>query len=421
MHRQRRQWEVSEMKKRELFIATATILVLILVPGTGNRAEASSLLTDAAGEDKEEKIDFSDTEDNDDVPLELQDKVLTEELQEALRESMRNDDYDPEEAFDGAENVNPALDPTDGEPLYIEDDGGSEEDQSKEFEAFISSIMIDDHPELEISFDEENERYVYSFPDGRRFSMTAPLGCISNEPVKVTLLDDIGFMAILKNGEEIFETPSEVTGFTAKDEGNYLFTVLSSRSGIDDSGNYEIRGGFRIIGAGSVEKISLIGTPAGMELKSITRNGKKVHSDRPGYALLSTDGEYDLLYTLKGNSKVSWNVKLRRDTTAPMLLFSEDLKEQILYRPVSYQTIRKDTTVRVFRNNSEISPDGNTVSDDGYYRIEAGDPMGNIRIYSFVIARGMGVDFRKIAIFAGILAACALIVVLTARRSMRII
>ena len=104
-----------------------------------------------------------------------------------------------------------------------------------------------------------------------------------------------------------------------------------------------------------------------------------------------------------------------------MLLFSEDLKEQILYRPVSYQTIRKDTTVRVFRNNSEISPDGNTVSDDGYYRIEAGDPMGNTRIYSFVIARGMGVDFRKIAIFAGILAACALIVVLTARRSMRII
>ncbi len=388
----------------------------------------------------EPEIDFSDISENEELPEELRDKVLTEDLQQALQEAWEADQTDPEAILDaqglpdsgtGEEaSSGEMIDPTDGSPIVLFGDSEA---------ITFNKLSLTEHPPLEVSYDSERKRFVYEFPNGADFSMTAPLGGIANEPVTLEAGEGMEILGLWVNEETILtqavtDTSEESEEAAADDRddiviegdritvsrlGNIQFTMFSdgvSNGEVEDS--YMMRGSVRILSYDEQVRYGYIGTPPGFTLSLITCNGEKLATGDPYGVRLTRDGNYQLLYNL---GKTQWSCSFRRDTTPPMLLFSESLDEGPFRHEVSWQTYRPNTDVRVFWNNNEITAPDNTVIVDGWYRIEAYDAAGNAREYQFGIAKGMRLHPEYLLPVLGALILFGAVVILFYRRRLKVL
>ena len=414
-----------------LFMACA----VLFLPG-----EAHAQLYD----NTEPDIDFSDVSGEEDLPEELRGNALTEDLQTALQEAMRADQTDPEEQLDkdrlsgdsaGTEDDagSTITDPTDGSSIVLFGDAEA---------VTFNTLNLTEHPPLSVSYDAERKRFVYEFPNGAKFSMTAPLGGMSNEPVSleagegmellelwlddVSLLEQIAGDALEDSNAPDTDLEKKDIGAEIRDEsvmltnrGLYQFTVFSdgvSNGAADDS--YLLRGSVQILGYDEKVSLHYIGTPPGLALSLFTCNGEKLDVDSPYGVSLVKDGSYRMIYTL---GKTEWGVTFGRDTTPPMLLFSVPLGEEKIKSEVSWQIYRPDTEVTVYRNNMAVQVQGNTVYDDGQYRVQVSDSAGNVRVYRFVIAKGMRIHPEVYLMGLGVLIIVSALVILVYRRRLTVI
>ncbi len=415
--------------------ALSVICALFILPDT-----AHAQLYD----NTEPEIDFTDVSGEEDLPEELRGNALTEDLQQALQEAMEADITDPEEQLDKErlsgddeapedEAKGTVIDPTDGSSIVLFGDADA---------ISFNTLNLTEHPKLSVSYDEERKRFVYEFPNGAEFSMSAPLGGMSNEPVTLEAeegmeliglyLDDVSLLEQLAQDameeEGIADTEQEKTdlGVTIRDEavtlsnrGLYQFTVFSdgvSNGSAQDS--YLLRGSVQILGYDEQIGLHYIGTPPGLTLSLFTCDGVKQEIDSPYGVRLVKDGNYRMIYNL---GKTEWGVTFGRDTTPPMLFFSEPLGEDKITNEVSWQIYRPDTDVTVYLNNIKLLTQGNTVYEDGWYRISASDSAGNVREYRFVIARGYTIHPEIFLIGLGILIVVSVFVVLFYRRRLTVI
>ena len=403
---------------------------------------ATDAHADQIYDNTEPEIDFSDTSGDEDLPEELRGKVLTEDLQKALQEAMDADDTDPEAMLDARmsgdqtaeENQSGMIDPTDGTSVLLLGDAPA---------ITFNEIALTEHPPLTVSYDEERKRFIYEFPNGATFSMTAPLGGMANEPVTIEAeegmeliglsVDDVSLIEEMaedaleeEERSEPVETEKPVTGavfegdaVTVTNKGDVQFVMFSDGvSNGEAKDSYLLRGSVRILDYDELVGIHYIGTPPGLTLSLITCNGERQEADSPYGVKLVGDGNYQLLYTF---GRTEWLVTFRRDTTPPMLLFSEPLEGKKFDHPVSWQVYRKGVDVTVYLNNTVLLTQENMVYADGQYRIRAADQAGNYREYRFVIARGMTIHPEYALLALGVLVVFGAVVVLLYRRRLTVL
>ncbi|MBR5115441.1 MAG: hypothetical protein IK096_00110, partial [Lachnospiraceae bacterium] len=270
-----------------------------------------------------------------------------------------------------------------------------------------------------------------------------PLGGIANESVTIEAeegmeligltVDDVSLIEEMaedaleeEEGSEPEETEKQTTGavfngdaVTVTNKGDVQFVMFSDGvSNGEAKDSFLLRGSVRILDYDEQLGIHYIGTPPGLTLSLITCNGEKQEIDNSYGVRLTKDGNYQLLYTL---GRAEWLVTFRRDTTPPMLLFSESLDQVRFDHEVSWQVHRKGTEVTVYLNNVVLETSDNTVYADGQYRVRAADRAGNYREYRFIIARGMTIHPEYALIALGVLAVLSGIVVLFYRRRLNVI
>ena len=405
---------------------------------------ASDVRAEQIYDNIEPEIDFSDTSDDEDLPEELRGKVLTEDLQQALQEAMKADGSDPEAILDAGRSDSQTgdgetdyqlTDPTDGSSILLVGDTPA---------ITMNEIALMEHPELKVSYDDLEERFVYEFPNGATFYLSAPLGGMTNDPLTIEAgegmeliglwLDDASLLEemaedALEEGEAGIERPEEAadegTGavfhgdaVTVTNKGDCQFVVFSDGvSSGEAADSYLLRGSVRILDYDEQIKLNYLGTPPGLELSLITCDGEKQEIDSPYGVRLIRDGNYQLMYTL---GRTEWLVTFHRDTTPPMLIFS-DPPDEIYDHGISWQVYRDDTDVTVYHNNVEVDAPENAVYPDGHYRIIVGDSAGNYREYRFTIVRGMTIHPEYILIAIGVLAILSAGVVLFYRRRLTVI
>ncbi|MCR4764427.1 MAG: hypothetical protein K5696_12950 [Lachnospiraceae bacterium] len=356
--RKRRRYPCAQGEKRlsrRIHPGWCGICLAVFLALTGSVPVSAEVIGDA-----EPELDYTDGDDEE-LPPELQGKVLTEELQNALQESMKGDETDPE----------------DGTPLRL---------IGPTTAATFDKLTYTEHPELDVTYDEQSRRFVYTFPNGANFSMTAPLGGIANEPVTVEAGDGTEFIGAWYEEQSVMEEADAAQSISMDQRGSWQFILFSdgvSSGSADDS--YMLRGSVRIMNTDERLQDGYIGTPTGLTLAIATCNGEKQEITDPYGVRLDRDGNYRLYYTL---GKKEWNVSFVRDTAPPKLLFTPQIEEVYFDCPVSWQIWRPDTEVQVYWDNMRIEAPENTVAANGRYRIVVKDAAGNTRTYHFVIARG---------------------------------
>ncbi len=291
-------------------------------------------------------------------------------------------------------------------------------------------------PELKVSYDREEEAFVYRMPDGAYFKMTAPIGSIANEPVRVEAGTDAWIVSLLKNGvsalpeKERYKTVSEalaaiddekVLGAELTENGEYLFHIRSttlSRSKREVNDSYPA---IRVNSKDSPLWINEIFPPYGYEMDEAALNGRKIGITDPDRLELTKDGEYEIRFRPVNKELPGWVSVFRRDTTAPYLIFTPALTGETVRTPVSYKPSEEGVKVRVFLNNTQISLYNSTAAANGEYRVIVSDSTGNDEEYEFRIMLEEQAPVRFYLILAGVFIIAALLVIVTAHRRMRII
>lgn len=291
-------------------------------------------------------------------------------------------------------------------------------------------------PELKAGYDDETGAFIYRMPNGASFSLTAPLGGISSEPVTLDAQKDTWIVSLLKDGVSVLEEPKrynsvsealaavndeKVLGAELAEEGEYLFHVRSSTLTRSSRQTFDSYPAVRYVKEDSPLWINEIFPPYGYEIDEASVNGTGVEIRDPGRLELKTDGRYEIHFKPLSKGLPEWVSVFKRDTTAPVLLFAQDITKGPVKTPVNFRPSEEGVKYEVTLNGEEISLYNGTAAADGEYKILVTDQTGNGNEYDFRIRLEEEAPVMIYLIIALAAIAAAAVVILSAHRRMRII
>ncbi len=287
-------------------------------------------------------------------------------------------------------------------------------------------FKVEDSPRLSAGYDPSNGYYTYQFPNGSGFSMTVPLGALTDHGVNVRT-DGEAFIPVYSHDNNRYaakdhEEEEKITGFSAEETGGYDFTVESDtrRGSLWES--YVSRISFRVESPDRPTDISYVAAPYGFEIGEIYLNGEKQSPDNRERTVLKEDGDYTFIfYPMDVPGAGEYRVSFKRDTTAPRVIFSEDINKGEIQDTLYFKAAEKDAVISIYRNGLKMStvPDG--ISAGGDYHLEVYDTLGNSRGYDFSVKQKRSTPFSFYGLYLGGVLLIFLFVILLAKRNLRVL
>jgi len=249
-----------------------------------------------------------------------------------------------------------------------------------------------DSPALTARYDAADMSYVYTFPNGRSFSMNVPLGGITNYAAVVATDEDTDIIRYTEDGvlaaaaDEV-ENEGWIGSFSANETGSYAFTVESDTRDNVVWETYTSRGSFRIIRKDVPVNLSFIKAPYGFEIDGVYLDGAPVPVKDRQMTVLEKDGAYTVdFYPARVQGAGMYSVSFIRDTTPPYMTFSEDIHKGVIEGTLYFQPSEAGAGVDIYRNGLKMSAVPAGISAGGSYFMEVSDAVGNTREYSFEVS-----------------------------------
>ncbi len=322
-------------------------------------------------------------------PVDFEEEAsLTEEEDEALRESIRRKNEDVRE------------------------------DASKKKE-----IRMVENLEVSFRYLPEEGLFCYTFPDGSGFSMSSPLGSLGNVPVTLRAEGDARIWAMTRDGEnclpgretakesipepakesnpeaveegvpiteeesvpaaaeETIPVPEDITEASVRETGSYNFHIDESFFLPGKTTWYDFYGAFRIIDPSDPIWIHVIYPPYGYRVSKMKIDGRRFSVGDGQFLSLEQDGKYEIDFEPLSPGAPAWKTEFIRDTLPPGLIFSEKIDGGVLRTPLRFRPTEEGAGVRVYLNGKETAVPEGLLAASGEYRLEVSDALQNTRTY----------------------------------------
>ena len=244
-------------------------------------------------------------------------------------------------------------------------------------------FVVEDEPEISLSFDRERNVYVHTLPNGEFFTMTIPRGAAGTGSVSVELSEGVTVYGIQKDGETgFFQEP-----YVFDEPGIYEFTCMTSFGGTNTGGGiYYFTIPFLIMPDQTGSR-DLIWAPIGFTVQSAWRNGTETAFGRD-FLETREDGIYRITFAWEGDTAITYTLSFQADHTPPALVFTKDIYDPLLKAPLEFNCAENGCQVEIYRNGVQTAELSGKISDGGQYRIRVTDPAGNVRVYQFQASNG---------------------------------
>jgi len=294
-------------------------------------------------------------------------------------------------------------------------------------------VILEADPVLSAEY--TDGRFRYTMPNGAYFTMSCPLGGITDEAVEVMTGKDAWIVSFLEDGESCFpqqdyhsvsealaSVPDHVIrSASLEKKGSYLFHIRSTVTDKNGRETYDVYGGFRIVAANVPIGSSYIEAPYDYVVTEIRLNGKKLNTAGGERAELVRDGQYEMHFKPVRGSLPEWTSVFSRDTTAPALIFTPKLSGNPEEKPVSFKPTESDAKIRVLLNNTEVTLHNMTAAANGRYIVTVSDSAGNSNEYSFSVKVKEKTSALPYFVIVLIIVVLSLSIVAFEHRRMRII
>lgn len=300
--------------------------------------------------------------------------------------------------------------------LYRSDDT----EQSGDYGTFVFTIENDfasslegmevkpvtnvENPELKLRV-EPDGMFRYTLPDGEYFRMNVPQGGWSRSQVTVELSDNLRAYVVRRDG--VSESFAE--GLQFAHTGSYEILVRDNEFGMNGETSYTVTICF-VLYPSKVLNLSHVNAPMGLSLVSARHNGTPVVcGDR--FIHLEEDGSWMLEFA-DSDGIIRWQMEFERDTTPPLLRFSQEVDGKVLTEPAAFTISELTAQVLIKRNGEEAFASLDQIAANGVYHIEVTDQAGNVRDYDFTMAAGQEIDWWIFVLVPviGLLAAAGIII-----------
>ena len=276
-------------------------------------------------------------------------------------------------------------------------------------------------------YDAREGIYHYAFPNGAGFCTTEPVGSIVNKAVTVSA-ENGAFIGGYSMDNIAAETPKEkgssgrITEFTADRAGGYGFYAEITTNNGTQWDIYSTRMSFQVVGEDMPVQLSLLRAPCGYEIGSVLLDGISIPLKTKEFFLPEKDGGYSVTFMPSEMAGAGeYTVYFERDTTAPRLVFSQDISDHEAEGTLYFHPEEPDTVTEVYLNGGLIRDTVEGVAAGGNYRIVATDTYGNSRDYYFSLhSKGSASPALYIGTFLVLLLISAL-VILISRKNMRVL
>lgn len=243
-----------------------------------------------------------------------------------------------------------------------------------------SNLDFEEAKDVELTFDEEANRYQYTLPNQYQMEVSVPNGAITSGPVILQAPKESTDITVMK--DNVTYDPGNSYYFSQP--GNYELEMLCSPQDYsnDNLVIYQYHFTFQILKDGYSRQNFLV-APDGYQIGHITRDGQPVKITNPVCMNLSEDGNYQIRFSAEGLP--DYRVSFLKDTIAPTLTFSKSIVGGALKLPVSFEKAQADSQVTVYRDGSEVQLAEQTLKQGGWYLISVSDKAGNSRSYHFFV------------------------------------
>lgn len=326
-------------------------------------------------QDNEEEEDLQDLEDFGD----LEEDISDEEIEQILNEYLKN---------------------IDGEEL--------------ETEFMVSSKVID--PVMEMKPEEGKFRYI--LPNGNYFISSVPNGMISAEAIDFQLPE--GTIGLVWKDDVSLTVPNS---WHFSQKGNYHVRLLILQLPGDmrvDYNIYEVNFYFTIIDRKD-NTLGAVTAPNGFVITGVRLDGKLQEIEQKRCFFLKGDGYYEFQFESLEYEGVLASTAFIRDTRAPFLSFSKELKPEGVSEPVEFYPSEQGCQIYMNYNGSRGYAVSNSLTAAGNYELTVEDSTGNQRGYHIRIRQTYNLIDKRILLGIAVLGVAAGVRLVFLRRNMRVL
>ena len=264
-------------------------------------------------------------------------------------------------------------------------------------------------------YDPEMQRYTYAFPDGAAFSATIPNGAIGSRAA-LYFTAGITVECWYEGEKTAYESGSVCTR-----PGAYHFVLYHRGRGEDGGETAYTAAYYALLLDGPSNAVDVVNAPADFCILSVMREGEAVQPENAHTLRLRQDGAYFITFVSDFFPQQYYNVRLERDTRAPLLYFTEGALSGALDQPVAYSPSEPDCFLEVTMNYDPYPVTG-WLADNGSYQLRIRDTAGNVRSYYITVDVPVAVGMGTVAwILTGAVLAAVILWMLHLRRKSRTI
>ena len=272
-------------------------------------------------------------------------------------------------------------------------------------------IKLIENPKMKVSYTEKNG-YSYTLPNGKKFYTTVPIGGISNTQVIVKTGEGVNAYSVRKDGKLI--QLKEPLSFY--ESGFYELILRSNELGFGGNESYKVTLTFQILSDVKPYFINYLIAPMGFVLDEIRADGIVEVISNKQYVQLKRDGNYEVIFRGVEYPDIIYTCKFCRDTTPPRVVFSDEIKNEIISHPIKYSGLEADIDLVLYKNFNTVHASNNLISQNGSYVLVARDEAENESMYSFTIHKDLVIRPVVILGAAIIIIVAALVLLLYFRR-----
>lgn len=282
-------------------------------------------------------------------------------------------------------------------------------------ESMTSSKVID--PVMEMK-PEGQKKFRYTLPNGNYFISSIPNGMISAEAVDFELPE--GTIGLVWKDDVSLAFPKS-WHFTQK--GNYHIRLLILQPLGDmtiDYNVYEVNFYFTIINRKD-NTLGAVPAPNGFVITEARVDGKQQNIENKRCFFLKQDGYYEFEFESLEHEGLLLGTVFIRDTKAPFLSFSEEIKFEGVPGPVEFYPSEQGCEIYMNYNGSRGYAVSNSLTAAGSYELTVQDSVGNHRGYHIRIRQTYNLMDKRILLGILVLAAVAGVRLVFLRRNMKVL
>ena len=156
------------------------------------------------------------------------------------------------------------------------------------------------------------------------------------------------------------------------------------------------------------------------EIEYATCNGMEVSMSQ-GLPDWSKEGEYKILWCCKNDKNVTYTTSFELDKTAPELIFSKEIKNNVLRPPINIKSSEEGSTIQVVRGAEKYEAKELTITENGNYQMTVTDKAGNFNTYDLIVGMPMSKIYGVLVILLVFMLGAGIFIIRNARKHIQVL